>query len=517
MARFFNTAGPNRLEKHYTLDPLHRLQTVRQLIEEERYFILHAPRQTGKTTTMMEFMHAINSEGKYIALYVNIAAAQAYRNDAEKANEVIISSFYSHIRTLLPAAYHPSEKCFHIFNRANGMTEFIQNWMQELPKPLILFIDEVDALIGDSLISVLRQLRAGYNLRPNGFPHSVCMIGLRDIRDYRIFSDGSGNYVIGGSAFNIKAQSLLMANFTADEVRQLYALHTAETGQIFTEEAVELAYYYTQGQPWLVNALGRTVCFEEIAVPRSEAITAAHIREAVEVLILRRDVHLDQLADKLTEPRVENIIQSILNGEDSLSREGHLTEDHQYLIDLGLIHRTKENGFEIANPIYREVIPRELTSVEQDLIPQQAIWYVQPDGKLDFKKVITNFVAYYRENGETWLSKRAHYLEISHHILLMAWLQRLINGGGRIMREYATGMGRIDLVIDFAQERFGIEIKTDRNFRRERVLQQASDYATRMGLATILVIIFRKTYSLEKIGNTEETLHNGVNVRFLWL
>ncbi len=77
MKRFFNTAGPCVATWHYTLDPLHRLTTIRDLVEQKKYFILHAPRQVGKTTTIIALMDQLNAEGKYIALYINVESAQA--------------------------------------------------------------------------------------------------------------------------------------------------------------------------------------------------------------------------------------------------------------------------------------------------------------------------------------------------------------------------------------------------------------------------------------------------------
>ncbi len=52
MARFFNTSGPCRPELNYMLPPLRRVPTVRGLIEQQKYFVLHAPRQAGKTTAL---------------------------------------------------------------------------------------------------------------------------------------------------------------------------------------------------------------------------------------------------------------------------------------------------------------------------------------------------------------------------------------------------------------------------------------------------------------------------------
>ena len=129
-------------------------------------------------------------------------------------------------------------------------------------KPIVLLIDEIDALVGDTLIAVLRQLRAGYPKRPQFFPQSIVLCGVRDIRDYRIHSSRDKEIITGGSAFNIKAKSLRMGDFDQEEVQLLYGQHTQDTGQPFTQEALDLMWELTQGQPWLANALGYEVCFE---------------------------------------------------------------------------------------------------------------------------------------------------------------------------------------------------------------------------------------------------------------
>jgi len=127
---------------------------------------------------------------------------------------------------------------------------------------LVLFIDEVDSLVGDTLISLLRQLRSGYDRRPSSFPQSIILCGLRDILDYRIHSDNEKTIITGGSAFNIKAESLRLGNFIQTEVDRLLEAHTKETGQKFDTRAKELIWNYTQGQPWLVNALAYETCFK---------------------------------------------------------------------------------------------------------------------------------------------------------------------------------------------------------------------------------------------------------------
>ena len=147
------------------------------------------------------------------------------------------------------------------------------------PTPLVLLIDEIDSLVGDTLLSVLRQLRAGYEQRPEGFPQSVVLCGVRDVsmrgacpsrspaegsRDYRIRSS-AGEVIAGGSPFNIAAKSLRMGDFTEAETRALMAQHTGETGQGFSTAALDAVWTQTQGQPWLVNALCAGACFDSKA------------------------------------------------------------------------------------------------------------------------------------------------------------------------------------------------------------------------------------------------------------
>ncbi|CAK0779658.1 hypothetical protein CCP3SC15_670001 [Gammaproteobacteria bacterium] len=169
---------------------------------------------------MLQFMERLNHEGDYVALYADIEEGQSWRNQVDKVNRVIINEIKLNACIYLAQEYHPSSMCL---EGVEQFGEFLSHWCMELSKPLVLFLDEVDALIGDSLINVLRQLRGGYNKRPRAFPHALCIIGLRDIRDYRIYSDSSQRYIVGGSAFNIKEKSILLDNFTIEQVHGLYA------------------------------------------------------------------------------------------------------------------------------------------------------------------------------------------------------------------------------------------------------------------------------------------------------
>ncbi len=475
--KFFNTAGPINTDKHYFIS--HRLDEdhILKLIFQEKYFILHAPRQSGKTTAIMQLVRRLNATGEYRALYVNFEAAQTARSNVKDGIEIILGELRSAAKQQLSNT-DPLTSCINESIKLGisgiSLKTVLQDWSMASTKPIVLFIDEIDALVGDTLISVLRQIRSGYTNRPKAFPQSICLFGVRDVRDYRIWSDENQSMILGGSAFNIKSESLILADFNLAQVQDLYGQHTAATGQQFDPEAIEYAFYLTQGQPWLVNALADQVCFRDIT-DRTQVITKASIERAKEALIMRRDTHIDVLVDRLEEPRVANIIDLVLHG--SSQAVSFNDDDVKYVQDLGLIKRG--NFIEIANPIYQEIIPRELSMKTQKSISEQSIWYIE-NGLLNINKLLTAFQQFYLENSAIWLEKFI-YKESGPHLLLLAFLQRIINGGGSIHREYALGRKRCDLLICWPLpnpiQRIVIELKIKRNEKTiPEGLTQTYDY-----------------------------------------
>ena len=448
--RFFNTTGPVVAADHYCIPPLQRLNLteVRRLIRDKRYFVLHAPRQTGKTSALLALRDLLNAEDDYRCVYVNVEGGQALREDVEQVMRTILAGLASRARLTLGDEFLTSvwPGILNHIGPGAALQETLTHWAQSDPKPLVLLIDEIDALIGDSLLSVLRQLRAGYDLRPEGFPQSVILCGVRDVRDYRIHSSSANAIIAGGSAFNIKARSLRLGDFSQDEVRALLSQHTEETGQRFTPDALELIWTQTQGQPYLVNALADETCsYDKVAQNRDIPITADAIREAQEQLIQRRETHLDQLADKLKEDRVRRVIEPLLSGAEA---RHFIDRDLEYVRDLGLV--AQKRPLRIANPIYAEVVPRELTWVVQEEFEQDTAWYVNADGSLNVVKLMTAFQIFFREHSEHWV-KRFQYQEAGPQLLLQAFLQRIVNSGGRIEREYGLGRMRTDLLIVWPQ------------------------------------------------------------------
>jgi hypothetical protein len=501
--RFFNTEGPVFLDDHYNIDPLYRLdwEEVQFLLRAKKYFVLHAPRQTGKTSTLLSIMRELNHTGDYVALYANIEGAQAARGDANEGIETVCESVAHdaliHLKST--ALIEWLEDRGRAINPKSRLTQLLSHWSLVTGKPCVLLLDEVDSLVGDTLISLLRQIRAGYAQRPTAFPQSIILCGVRDVQDYRIHS--GSEVITGGSAFNIKAKSLRMGNFCQTQIQQLYSQHTHTTGQQFAPELFEPLWQDSQGQPWLVNALAHEMVWEaKENRDRSKTICLEDYCAARERLIYSRATHLHQLSDKLKESRVRSVIAPILEGA---SHQQMKPDDVEYVVDLGLVNRARNGALTIANRIYQEVIPRELSWGSQMAIEQDQAWYLDSTNRIDMPKLLSAFQQFFRENAEVWL-ERFDYKEAGPQLLMQAFLQRIINGGGRINREYALGRKRTDLIIEWPTtdkgfygdvQRIVIELKILRNALDttiEKGLEQTAEYADKLGAAESHLVIFNR-------------------------
>lgn len=502
--RWFNTAGPCQPDIHYLLSSQVRLPAVVELIEQRGYFIIHAPRQTGKTTAMLTFAQELTAAGTYTALMVSAEVGAAYSQNPDRAERAILNAWQDAASVWLPAELQPPD-----WSQVEHIGQALRLWCQQSKRPIVLFIDEIDALQDDALIAVLRQLRDGYPRRPQGFPQSLALIGLRDVRDYKVAAGGSSRLGTA-SPFNIKVRSFTLRNFNLQEVADLYAQHTAATGQVFTPEAVQLAFDLTQGQPWLVNALAKEVV-EDLVPDITIAITPEHLETAKEILIRRQDTHLDSLAERLREDRVRAIIEPILAGQ-TLGETSN--DDRQYLVDLGLLRRDPAGGLVIANPIYREVIPRVLAQSPQDSLPMISPTWLKPDGTLATDALLQAFLAFWKQHGEPLL-RSASYHEIAPHLVLMAFLHRVVNGGGTLEREYAIGCDRMDLCLRYGDVTLGIELKVQRDKgpnQLEAGLIQIESYLERLNLRSGWLVIFDRRVNAPDLADrlrteSHETTH----------
>ena len=485
MAKFFNTAGFCNPEEHYMVDPLKRLTEVEYLIKKKLYFTIHAPRQTGKTTYLYALAKKLNQEGHYICLVVSFESAGVASLTLNEANSILIDSIYNASIEQLPPEERPENPKN---NEYIHLKNYITKWCRTQKKPIVLLIDEIDSLLDDVLILVLRNLRDGYQFRPKAFPSSVALVGLRDVREYRAKIRPESNSLGTASPFNIKAESLMLNNFTKQEVFELLEQHERETKQRFPLEVKEEIFTLSNGQPWLVNAIANQIVRGIFKDDYSKQITLYVVNEAKNQLILRRDTHLDSLADKLKEDRVKRLVQSIINGESI--NFNILDDDLVYMRDLGLVSQTSPLKF--ANSIYAEIILRIMLSPIEVTIPEkiQTAWFLNVDRTLNMDKVLKEFQQFYRRNSEFWLN-RYEYRESAQHLLLLAFLQRIVNAGGEIIHEMALGNNRLDLLVKFQDQEFALELKIWRDsYTIDDGKEQLSGYLDKLGLKEGYLVIF---------------------------
>jgi hypothetical protein len=293
---------------------------------------------------------------------------------------------------------------------------------------------------------------------------------MRDLKDYITAAKG-GVPVNPGSPFNIKEDSAYLSNFQKNDIVRLFAQRTEETGQRITAEALDYIYEQSRGQPWIVNSLFKRATIRILDAQSTETVTIEHIREAREQMILARETHLDALAYRLEDPQIRKVIESLMTGEpDTRLAEG---EPFRLCLDLGLVS-IEGRSPQVANPIYREVLARQITFGTQMAIPEPEWKWAKPDGTLDMDALLKEFQKFWRNNSEIW-EEQADYKEAFPHLLLMAFLQRITNGEGRIEREYAAGRGRMDLAVEYKGAWNIIEIKLLRkNKTFEGVMEEGS-------------------------------------------
>jgi hypothetical protein len=373
----------------------------------------------------------------------------------------------------------------------------------------VLF-DEADGLVGEAMVSFLTQLRHGYIERSRTpFPASVALVGQRQVRDYTLAAEDrrAVSWLGTTSPFNITAEAMTLGLFMEAEVTELLGQHTEATGQRFEPEAAARIWELGQGHPWLTNAFADQIVRMDVP-DRTAPITRAHVDAAKETIILERRSHIDSLAARLREPRVQRILAPMLAGDQTGADT--LDDDFAYVLGLGLI-RERKGRFEIANPVYREVIPRALSYIRQMQIMNEPAWYVRPDGSLDMPKLMADWQVFWRKDGHL-AAEGFSYREAGPHLMLMAFLQRVINGGGRIEREYGLGRGALDLVVFYREERHAIEVKIRRDTETEtEALDQIARYLDRAGLSEGWLVLFdlRKELTWQEKVIARERAHAG--------
>lgn len=498
VARSFNTSGVCDPDRHFMVPAAGRLPAAHALVEQGAWFVVHAPRQSGKTTTLRAIAADLTAGGRFTALHFSCEAARAFPDNPAAAHSTILDEIRIRAGIALPAELRPPVES--VGPGASELRGFLARWCARSIRPVVLFFDEIDALTGPTLFSVLSQLRAAHGDRPGAAPWSVALCGLRDVRDYKAAAGGAADRLGSASPFNIKVESLRLGDFSEADVAALYGLDTFESGRRWSDGAIKRASVLTEGQPWLVNALAREIV-EKLQVVGE--VDESDVDRARERLIQTRATHLDSLVARLDEVRVRSALIPVLGG-DALDLDD---EDVAYAQDLGLL--AVGPPLRVANPIYREIILRVLASRSERTALVSAGRYVRADGSLDIDGLMDGFAAFWREQKDA-ISPSMPWRELAAQLVLMGFLHALVNDTGIVERETGFGRGRIDILVRWplpggGWQRAAMELKVWREGRADPLregVDQIDTYLGTLGLDEGTLVVFDQRTATGSTGRT---------------
>jgi hypothetical protein len=496
MPRRFNTAGPNDPARHPTISVLTRLPGVRALIDEGSYFILHAPRQWGKTTALLDLTATLNREGGHVAAVLSLGPGAAF-TDPGAAELAILDSWRYDL-----AAYLPADVKLPRWPEAppgNRIGAALSAWAQESPRPLVVFLDGIDSLPRGVRTSVVCQLRAGKPRSPRAFPWSLGVASLRGPHE----EDGGS---MGAS--NLEGDAVPLPAFSRDDVGSIFAQLKEPTGAETLPGAVERAFELTQGNPFLVCVLAQRLAEQKQGQRRP--VMASDVERARDALLEQRGGYLDELEGRIREARLRAVLEQIM--VDTV--RDLPAEDVRVTVDLGLVRRTSDGRLVIANPIYLGLVRRSLPGAARSIFPAEQPPWVGPDGRLNPPRLLDAFLEFWRRHGEELFST-APYNELSP-LVLTAFLHRVVTSGGMIEREYAIGRGRMDVCIRQGGEALAMVVKVRRDREPDPVVEgvtQVEDALDRLGIETGWLVVFDRRTGLppvsQRLASSKETTAGG--------
>ena len=184
---------------------------------------------------------------------------------------------------------------------------------------------------------------------------------------------------------------------------------------------------------------------------------------------------------------MRRVIEPVILGEERAL--DMLSDDVRYCLDLGLL-RNDKGVVAPACPLYAEVIARALSWSSQCALPValEHRW-LSPAG-INMDRLLAEFQQFWRENSDIWV-EREDYREAAPHLILMAYLQKVVNGGAQVAREFATGRKRLDLDLFYANRHHPIELKLWRGPKsKDEGLTQLAAYCQQLGCDDGWMVLF---------------------------
>ena len=521
--RRFGTEGRLYLEDHYVVPRTEETADFIDRVKQGKYIVLFAPRQTGKTTFFRLALDALAPENStYFPIQLNFeeseddTTADFYRGLSEDIREAIDTVFQQRGQVPSEAFIEFLEKTEITDHRA--MRRFFAQLARLLdshygiPQKVVLLIDEFDAIPQAAVKGFLRSLRYIYLSGKTRCPHSVGIVGVKNIIQL--------GYDRSISPFNIQ-QEFHLPNFTSEQVAELLSQYTEEVGQGFEPEVVASVHKQTAGQPVLVNRLAQ-ILTEEMDIPKTETITMEHWTAAHTQLLHTKNTNIAHLTTNIRKDRrFEKILMRI-----TASDEGVPFNLHDEIIDelatYGVISKGTDGLCDIANPIYLYAILQAfkptVNGLEEAYFPEDNLTgfrtYLTDTGHIAMEPLLDNFRDFIARAGFGILQVPQTPQESVGRHLLLTYLDQFVQAvGGSMYLEVQTGRGRIDVLITHNRRKYIVETKIWRGPARYQAgKQQLAAYLTSEGAAEGYYVVFDHRERAESRVETE-TLDRNLTFR----
>ncbi|MDM8529693.1 AAA-like domain-containing protein [Anaerolineales bacterium HSG25] len=491
MRKFWSYGSPDK-ELHYYVSRQALIdRAVLKLVGENpekggHYITIWAPRQRGKTWVMFQTLFTLRDDPAFDILYIPLENYKMVTDVAEIVQGVTAEIANDLGLDTVPDTLHD------VFKR------------EQLSKPLILILDEFDALIPEAIskiVSVFRNVyfrRSQQSDKPSAerdyLLHGVALIGVRAVL-------GIENKT--GSPFNVQ-HSLHIPNLTFEEVESMFKWYEQDSGQTVESAVIDKVFEETQGQPGLVGWLGELLT--ETYNEQNSALTPRDFEIAYSAAVdALPNANILNIVSKAKQAPHKQLLLRLFDTKEKL--EFHYDDpDTNFLYMNGVIEEEIEDKtkryIKFPCPFVQKRLfnyfAHEIIGQEGDLYPPFTdLSQTISETSLNIKNLLKLHEAYIQRN-KSWLMKDAprrkdlRVYEAVYHFNLYLYLNRFIRRrGGDVWPEFPTGNGQVDLMIRYAGQEYALEVKSFvDDYEYQKGLNQAARYGHKLGLKTVTLVLF---------------------------
>ncbi len=500
--RRFHSYGPIDTDLHYHAPRKRLIDTAYfQLMGENpqkggHYITVWAPRQTGKTWVMQQILHRLQQEPQFDVLKINLEHLKE-----EKDDSAVIRSLANSIGEGLGKKFKGTdsrEKFQGIFQK------------DKLEKPLILILDEFDALEENAITAVVSAFRNIYINRideknkttgeKSYLLHAVALIGVRSVL---------GIENVKGSPFNVQ-RSLHIPNLTHEEVTGMFQGYEKESGQKIENRVIERLFYETNGQPGLTCWFGELLT-ETYNREKQAPITMAHFKDVYTEAssVLPNNNILNIISKVKKEPYSELVLELFKTDKKIEFRFDDEELNYLYMNGVIDIDREKDRMGELkvyckfSNPfiqgrLFNYFARKMFNDLGLLIHPLDAMEDAVSEDSLNIPNIIKRYKAYLQKNKEMLFKGMPRrktdmrLYEAVYHFNLFRYLYDLLTKRGiAVIPQFPTGNGKIDLILKYGTREYALELKSFKDiYDYRRGIEQAEDYCRQLGLKEIVLLVF---------------------------